>query len=105
MSLISLSTAAAITDVDLAEHETFRDDRFSLRHISSMFFFLRRLMLLYYRYILGVKVMDLFSKRNPDQGRRTLQIKSQIGDLLELNQDATVMVTELELPGRGLSGG
>ena len=39
--------------------------------------------------------MDLFSKRNPDQGRRTLQIKSQIGDLLELNQDATVMVTEL----------
>jgi hypothetical protein len=39
--------------------------------------------------------MDLFSKRNPDQGRRTLEIKSRISDLLELSQDATVMVTEL----------
>jgi hypothetical protein len=39
--------------------------------------------------------MDLFSKRNPDQGRRTLEIKSRICDLLELSQDATVMVTEL----------
>jgi hypothetical protein len=39
--------------------------------------------------------MDLFSKRNPDQGRRTLEIKSRISNLLELSQDVTVMVTEL----------
>jgi hypothetical protein len=39
--------------------------------------------------------MDLFAKRNPEKGRRTQQIKAQIIELLELDQDATVMVTEL----------
>jgi hypothetical protein len=39
--------------------------------------------------------MDLFAKRNPEKGRRTQQIKAQIIELLELDQEATVMVTEL----------
>jgi hypothetical protein len=39
--------------------------------------------------------MDLFAKRNPEKGRRTQQIKARVAELLELNQDATVMVTEL----------
>ena len=39
--------------------------------------------------------MDLFAKRNPEKGQRTQQIKAQIIELLELDQEATVMVTEL----------
>jgi hypothetical protein len=39
--------------------------------------------------------MDLFAKRNPEKGRRTQAIKAQVAEKLELNQDATVMVTEL----------
>jgi hypothetical protein len=39
--------------------------------------------------------MDLFAKRNPEKGRRTQQIKARIIELLELDQEATVMVTEL----------
>jgi hypothetical protein len=39
--------------------------------------------------------MDLFAKRNPEKGRRTQQIKARVAELLELDQDATVMVTEL----------
>jgi hypothetical protein len=39
--------------------------------------------------------MDLFAKRNPEKGRRTQQIKAQVAELLQLDQDATVMVTEL----------
>jgi hypothetical protein len=39
--------------------------------------------------------MDLFAKRNPEKGRRTQQIKAQVAELLELDQEATVMVTGL----------
>jgi hypothetical protein len=39
--------------------------------------------------------MDLFAKRNPEKSRRTQQIKAQVAELLELDQEATVMVTEL----------
>jgi hypothetical protein len=39
--------------------------------------------------------MDLFAKRNPEKGRRTQQIKARVAVLLELDQDATVIVTEL----------
>jgi hypothetical protein len=39
--------------------------------------------------------MDLFAKRNPEKGRRTQQIKAQVAELLELDREATVMVTEL----------
>lgn len=39
--------------------------------------------------------MDLFAKRNPEKERRTSEIKSRVVDLLQLNQEATVMVTEL----------
>ena len=33
--------------------------------------------------------MDLFAKRNPEKGLRTQQIKAQVAELLELNQEAT----------------
>lgn len=39
--------------------------------------------------------MDLFAKRNPEKGLRTQQIKARVVELLELDQDVTVMVTEL----------
>ena len=39
--------------------------------------------------------MDLFAKRNPEKERRSSQIKSRVVDLLQLDQEATVMVTEL----------
>ena len=39
--------------------------------------------------------MDLFAKRNSEKSRRTQQIKTQVAELLELDQDATVMATEL----------
>ena len=39
--------------------------------------------------------MDLFAKRNPEKGLRTQQIKARVAELLELDQDVTVMVTEL----------
>ena len=52
-------------------------------------------MISYSRYTLGGEAMDLFAKRNPEKGRRTQQIKAQVAELLELDQDATVIVTEL----------
>ena len=39
--------------------------------------------------------MDLFAKRNPEKGLRAQQIKAIVAELLELDQDVTVMVTEL----------
>ncbi|HTF68445.1 MAG TPA: hypothetical protein VK638_37780 [Edaphobacter sp.] len=39
--------------------------------------------------------MNLFAKRNPEKGLRTQQIKAMIAELLELDQDVTVIVTEL----------
>ena len=39
--------------------------------------------------------MDLFAKRNPEKSHRTQQIKVRVAELLELDQDATVIVTEL----------
>lgn len=39
--------------------------------------------------------MDLFAKRNPEKSQRTQEIKSRVVRLLGLNEDATVMVTEL----------
>ena len=39
--------------------------------------------------------MNLFAKRNPEKGLRTQQIKAIVAELLELDQDVTVMVTEL----------
>lgn len=48
--------------------------------------------------------MNLFAKRNPEKRLRTQQIKAIVAELLELDQDVTVMVTELT-SGRWLSGG
>ncbi len=39
--------------------------------------------------------MDLFAKKNPEKIQRTQEIKRQILERLELGDDATVMVTEL----------
>ena len=39
--------------------------------------------------------MDLFAKRNPKKSHRTQQIKARVAELLELDPEATVMVTEL----------
>ncbi len=39
--------------------------------------------------------MDLFGKKNPEKIERTQKIKRRISDVLQLNDDATVMVTEL----------
>jgi hypothetical protein len=39
--------------------------------------------------------MNLFAKRNPEKGLRTQQIKAMVAELLELDQDVTVIVTEL----------
>jgi hypothetical protein len=39
--------------------------------------------------------MDLFAKRNPEKTRRTQEIKAQVTERLALNEDVTVMVTEL----------
>jgi hypothetical protein len=39
--------------------------------------------------------MDLFTKRNPEKSRRTTEIKMRIVDLLQHDQEATVMLTEL----------
>lgn len=39
--------------------------------------------------------MNLFAKKNPITIQRTLEIKSRINELLDLNEDSTVMVTEL----------
>ncbi len=39
--------------------------------------------------------MDLFAKRNPVKSQRTQGIKARVAELLDLPEDATVMVTEL----------
>lgn len=39
--------------------------------------------------------MNLFAKRKPEKRLRTQQIKAIVAELLELDQDVTVMVTEL----------
>lgn len=39
--------------------------------------------------------MDLFAKKNPKKIERNQEIKNRIIELLELDDDATVMVTEL----------
>lgn len=39
--------------------------------------------------------MDLFAKRNSERSLRTQEIKARVAQLLDLNDDATVMVTEL----------
>ena len=39
--------------------------------------------------------MDLFAKRNPEKIQRTQEIKAKVAELFSLNEDATVMVTEL----------
>ncbi len=39
--------------------------------------------------------MDLFAKRNPEKIQRTQEIKARVTQLLSLNDDVTVMVTEL----------
>jgi hypothetical protein len=39
--------------------------------------------------------VDLFAKKNPEKMRQTQRIKRRIIELLELNDDTTVMVTEL----------
>ena len=39
--------------------------------------------------------MDLFQKKNPEKGLRAQEIKVRVTQLLSLDDDATVMVTEL----------
>jgi len=39
--------------------------------------------------------MDLFKEKKPEKSRRTREIKDRVADLLDLNDEATVMVTEL----------
>ncbi len=39
--------------------------------------------------------MDLFAKKNPEKMQQTQVIKQRVMELLELNDDVTVMVTEL----------
>ena len=39
--------------------------------------------------------MDLFAKKNPVKGVRSQEIKARVTALLDLSDDATVMVTEL----------
>lgn len=39
--------------------------------------------------------MDLFAKPNPNKALRIREIKSQVAELLGLDEQATVMVTEL----------
>ncbi|MFT4111291.1 hypothetical protein [Silvibacterium sp.] len=39
--------------------------------------------------------MNLFAKKNPEKMQQTQVIKRRVIELLELNDDATVMVTEL----------
>ena len=39
--------------------------------------------------------MDLFAKKNPMKVQRSQEIKSRVHELMVLNEDATVMVTEL----------
>jgi len=39
--------------------------------------------------------MDLFAKKNPIKIQRTQEIKARISEALDLDEDVTVMVTEL----------
>jgi hypothetical protein len=39
--------------------------------------------------------MDLFAKRNPAKSGRSQEIKAQVSQLLDLSEETTVMVTEL----------
>lgn len=39
--------------------------------------------------------MDLFAKRNPGKSQRSQEIKAQVSQLLDLSENTTVMVTEL----------
>jgi len=39
--------------------------------------------------------MDLFKEKKPEKSLRTQEIKARVTELLALNDDATVMVTEL----------
>jgi hypothetical protein len=52
-------------------------------------------MILYYRYTLRGRLMDLFQQKKPEKSLRAREIKARVIELLRLNDEATVMVTEL----------